>query len=116
MIETSENMIEIGGNCVIRKTRNSAKVLQHPHLYFREMRCESLRFHKCHKVRQFRNSGLYGRMALSNFGFVLPRPAANRARRRRCSKDRVFLLKSQSGARTLVEVPRNTLTIEIPAR
>lgn len=89
-IETSANMIEIG-NCESHKFRESIATI------VREMHCESLCPHKCHKVRQFRNSGLYSRYLI--LVLILPRLATNRVRR---SKDRAFLLKSQSGARTLV--------------
>lgn len=89
-----------------------AKVSPHLHLYFSTS--YNLHFRKQQGATISHWSVQYGRTTLSNFGFVLPRRTADRARRcvrRHCSKDRAFLLKPQSGARTLVQVPRNTLTI-----
>lgn len=94
------------------KVHNVAKVTPHLHLHFNA--CYNLHFRKRQGATISQWSVQYGRTTLSNFGFVLPWPAADRARRcvrRHCSKDRAFLLKPQSGTRTLVQVPRNTLTI-----
>ena len=99
------------------KVHNVAKVTPHLHLHFNAR--YNLHFRKRQGATISQWSVQYGRATLSNFGFVLPRPTADRARRcvrRHCSKDRAFLLKPQSGARTLCKCPVILSPSGIPVR